>query len=289
MKVALIGADGQLGSDVQKVFLEESVVPLTISDLDITDKKKVFGVLSDIRPDVIINTAAFHQVDVCEDEPSKAFSVNCLAVGNVARASAELRSVFVHISTDYVFGADTKRNTPYTEDDKEGPLSVYGISKLAGEKMAMAYAEKFFVVRTSGLFGTAGSVSRGGNFVETMIRLGKEKKTLRVVDDQVVSPTYTLNLAQALLKLVRTQKYGLYHAVSEGECSWYEFAKEIFKLTGISVNCVPCTSEEYPTKAKRPHYSSLGNAKLKLSGISVMKPWKMNVKNYLIEKKHISI
>jgi len=288
MKVAVIGANGQLGTDLMKVFSEAvgyEPIPLFRPHFDVRNSAKVFDILRNLKPDVVINTAAFTRVDDCEDQPVLALEVNALGARNVALACAELDCVLVHISTDYVF--DGKKREPYTEEDVPSPINVYGVSKLAGEHFVRSLCEKHFIVRTSGLYGVAGSSGKGGNFVETMIRLAKEEKPIRVVDDQILSPTYTIDLAYRVVELIPTEAYGLYHITNSGECSWYEFAGKIFKLLGLEANFDPIITKEFEAKARRPAYSVLSNEKLINIGLGFLRSWPEALKAYLEEKGHI--
>ena len=230
----------------------------------------------------MINTAAFNRVEDCETEVEKAFGVNAFAERNLAQICAELDCVLVHISTDYVFGEE--KRTPYTEEDAPNPLSVYGVSKLVGEYFVRSLCPKDFVVRTSGLYGMAGSSGKGGNFVETMIRLAKENKPIRVVNDQVLTPTYTKDVAQKIKELLQTGVYGLYHITNNGQCSWYEFASKIFKLLGLKPDFGPTTTAAYRAKARRPPYSVLAHNKLKQLGLDDLRPWPQALTAYLKEK-----
>ena len=283
MKILIIGADGQLGTDLQKVIPSSEAIPLTLSDIDVTDKDSVARVIAKHRPDVVINTSAYHRVDDCEDNDQLAFSVNAFGVKNLCLACRQNDAALVHISTDYVF--DGNKGKPYTEDDCPNPGTVYGISKLAGEFYARYMLKKYYVVRTCGLFGIAGCLGKGGgNFIETMLKLAKEKPVLRVVADQIVGPTYTLDLARKINELIRTQKYGLYHITNKGECSWYDFAKKIFELTGSGVKLEKATTSEFKAKATRPAYSVLAHKNLNNIGLDDMRTWDKALKAYLDEK-----
>jgi dTDP-4-dehydrorhamnose reductase len=284
MRAVVIGANGQLGTDLIKILSGWDIVGLTHSDLDIRDLARARVVLSQIKPDAVINTAAFNRVDDCEDEPDKAFSVNAYGARNLARVCAELHCVLTHISTDYVFGGE--KASPYIEDDVPNPRSVYGGSKLAGEYFVRNICPKHFIVRTSGLYGLAGSSGKGGNFVETMIRLAGEKKPVRVVEDQVLTPTYTNDLAERLKELVQTQAYGLYHVTNSGQCSWYEFAARIFFLLGLKPDFGPTTTKAFGAKAQRPAYSVLAPEKLRQLGMAALPSWEDALERYLIEKGH---
>ena len=241
----------------------------------------------DIQPDIVINTAAYHKVDEVEDNPEKAFLINSIAQKNLSELCELNTWTLVYMSTDYVFGSNTARMTPYSEADKVGPINMYGVSKFAGEKATQNICERHFVIRTSGLYGTAGSSGKGGNFVELMLRLGKERGEVHVVNDQIQSPTYTKNLTENMKELLLTKSYGLYHMTSMGSCSWWEFAIEIFKQMSMNVQCTAVTSDFFKTKAKRPHYSVLEKAHLHAIGLNKMKDWKENLHNYLIEKGYL--
>ena len=284
-RVVVLGATGQLGTELVKTLTDWDLVPLSHSDVDVCDFVYTRKVLSDAHPDIVINTVAFTRVDDCEEEVSKAFWVNAFAVRNLAKICADVNCAFVHISTDYIF--DGRKGTPYTEDDPPNPLSVYGVSKLAGECFVRSICPKHFVVRTSGLYGTAGSRAKGGNFVETMIRLAKEEKSIRVVNDQILSPTYTNELAQMIEQLMQTEAYGLYHITNIGQCSWYEFASKIFELLGLKPDFGPATSATFGAKARRPTYSVLAHDKLKQLGLGDLRPWPESLAAYLKEKGHI--
>jgi dTDP-4-dehydrorhamnose reductase len=285
MKVLVTGADGQLGTDLCKTLKHHEVIPLTIKDGDITDFSFVRNKCLEHKPDVIINTAAYVLVDACEDNKDLAFQVNALGARNVAVAAEKVDAKLLHISTDYVFGGEDKpRTTPYNEFDNPTPCNVYGESKLAGEEFIRHLSRKYFIVRSSSLFGAAGAMGKGGNFVETILKLAKEKPELKVVNDQVFSPTYTWNLADKIAELIKTEYYGLSHITNSGECSWYEFATEILKLTGSKTPVLPITSAQYLQKAKRPKYSVLNNYQLRLLGIEEMPTWQKALKQYILEK-----
>ncbi len=289
MKVLVTGANGQLGTDLCKVLRDFELIPLTDKDIEISDMSSVKQAFSKYKPGIIINTAAYVRVDDCEDEKDKAFSVNALGARNVAVVAQELGARLVHLSTDYVFGGEAEpRTTPYTEFDTPVPLSIYGKSKLAGENLVRHFCLRHFIVRTSGLFGVAGSMGKGGNFIETMLRLAKERDELKVVNDQVFSPTYTVDLARKIVQLMITDYYGIFHITNRGACSWYQFTTEILKLAGITTPVVPITSDQYPQKARRPRYSVLDNSHLRLLGMDDMRPWPEALKDYLVARGHIA-
>ncbi len=283
MKILLIGADGQLGTDLQKVIPASECIPLTISDIDVTNKGNVSDVIAKHKPNVVINTSAYHRVDDCEDNDQLAFSVNAFGVKNLCLACGDNDAALVHISTDYVF--DGNKGKPYTEDDCPHPGTVYGISKLASELYVRYMMKKYYIVRTCGLFGIAGCMGKGGgNFIESMLKLAKEKPVLRVVADQIVGPTYTLDLAGKIEQLIRTERYGLYHVTNKGQCSWYDFAKKIFELTGTKVKLEKAATSEFKAKATRPAYSVLEHKNLKKIGLDDMRRWDEALKAYLDEK-----
>jgi len=282
MKIALLGANGQLGHDLQAALRRHDVVPLTRNEADVTDFGRARRVLTDVSPNVILNTTAYHRVDDCEDQPELAFQVNALAVLNLVRIANDLDAVLLHISTDYVFDGNSRE--PYTETSPPAPLSVYATSKLSGELLVRAAARKYFLVRTCGLYGVAGSHGKGGNFVEAMIAKAKRHELIRVVNDQMVTPTYTADLAHQIARILPTTSYGLYHMTNEGCCTWFEFARAIFELSGIKADLSATTSELYKTPAIRPRYSVLENSRLKQLGLNEMRHWREALAAYLKEK-----
>jgi dTDP-4-dehydrorhamnose reductase len=289
MKVLVTGASGQLGTDLCKILTDYQLIPLTHKDIEIGDMGSVKQAFNKYKPGIIVNTAAYVRVDDCEDEKEKAFQVNYLGARNVAVVAQELGARLVHLSTDYVFGGEAEpRTTPYTEFDTPVPLSIYGRSKLAGENLVRHSCLRHFIVRASALFGVAGSSGKGGNFIETMVRLARERDELKVVNDQVFSPTYTGDLARKIAQLIDTECYGIFHVTNRGACSWYEFTVEILKLVGIKTPVVPITSDQYPQKARRPRYSVLDNYHLRLLGMDDMRPWQEALKDYLIARGHIT-
>ncbi|PYV40947.1 MAG: dTDP-4-dehydrorhamnose reductase [Acidobacteria bacterium] len=279
MKILLIGANGQLGSDLAEVLKAHDLIPATHQELDVVRFEKVQEEFRKCQPEVVINTAAFHRVDVCETEVMSAFEVNAYGVRNLALAAREVEAVLVHFSTDYVF--DGKSSQPYTESDLPNPINAYGVSKLAGEKLLEYLWQKCFIIRTCGLYGHAGSSGKGGNFVEMMLRKALHEEPIRVVEDQRLTPTSTRELARKVKELIQTKHYGLYHITSNGECSWYEFAREIFGSQGIKANLTPTTSREFRAVARRPAYSVLENARLKQLGMDDLKDWREALHEYL--------
>ena len=282
MKIAVIGANGQLGSDLVSAFRDngDAVHGLTHADIEIADLSSVKRVLEGIQPQVIVNTAAMHHVENCEREPEKAFATNALGARNLAVVARDLGSILMHVSTDYVF--DGSKGSPYVEEDAPGPLNAYGITKLAGEHFVRSTTPRHFVVRTSGLYGKNPCRAKGGlNFIELMLKLARERGEVRVVDSEFVSPTSTAELAQQMLRLSQSDWYGLYHATAEGSCSWYEFAREIFELTDTPVRLNVAGPNEFPAKVARPKYSVLENRALKSHGLNIFQPWQAGLQKYL--------
>ena len=288
MKVAVTGANGQLGTDLCKVLSHSDLVPLTHNDIEISDMDSVKQVLNKYRPDIVINTAAYIRVDDCETEQDKAFSINALGARNVAVVAQQLGAGLVHVSTDYVFGGGSQLPViPYTEFDNPVPISVYGKSKLAAENFVRHLCTRYLIIRSSGLFGIAGASGKDGNFVETMMKLAREWDELRVVNDQVFSPTYTRDLASKIVELIGTEYYGVFHITNKGSCSWYELTKEILKQARLNTPVIPVSSEQYLQKARRPGYSVLDNYHLRLLGLDNMPTWQEALKDYMMEKGYI--
>ncbi len=286
-KIAIIGTNGQLGHDLLRRMSKDSsltLFPLSHAQIEITNPHSIKDAFHRIRPDIIINAAAYNKVDEIEKSPVKAYEINALANKYLAIYCRENDVLLVHISTDYVFGTDTNRTIPYQESDLPGPVNAYGISKLSGEYFVRGYCQKYFILRTCGLFGIATSSGKGGNFVTNILQIAKGKKEISVVNDQIVSPTYTYDLAKQIVHLLETDAYGLYHATSEGQCSWYEFTKKIFTLTKTTTVVKPIPSSAYKTLAKRPGYSVLENANLKKIHKNIMRNWQEGLEDYLREK-----
>ncbi len=281
----LIGANGQLGQELRQVFSDHDLIPLTHADLEVTDRKQAEETLDRLAPELILNTAAYHRVDECEEFPARAYEVNALAVRHLAQWSRAHEAVLLHFSTDYVFDGRLRR--PYTEADPPAPLSAYAVSKLAGEFFIRAIHERHFIIRTCGLYGIAGSSDKGGNFIETMLRLASEGKEIRVVDDQVLTPTSAKELARKVRQLVETRAYGLYHTTNDGACSWYEFAAAIFELSGLKPRLEPTTSAAFGARANRPAYSVLDNANLRSLGLDDLRHWRDALADYLDERKRL--
>ncbi len=280
-KVLLLGANGQLGRDIQYVFSslpEYQLIKIYRHNLDI-EYDDIDAFLQKMDFDILINCTAYHKTDECEDFPIKAYHINSLAVLKLAQFCQHHKKKLFHISTDYVF--DGTKAFPYTEEDCPNPLNVYGNSKLSGEHFIKSTHDQYFIFRVSSLFGVAGASGKGGNFIETMIQLGKQRKKLTVIDDQMMSPTATLEIAKAIFTFIDNdiESYGIYHCSGSGECSWYEFAREIFSELRMEVDLTPISHTSYQSKAKRPAYSVLDNSKL--SHFYQLKSWRESVVDYL--------
>ena len=285
MKIVVIGSTGQFGTDLVKAFQNgHEVTGLTHRELEVIDYQSCL-LLKEHKPDVVINTAAFHKTDQCEDEPLKTFSVNALGARNVATVSKEISAASVFVSTDYVF--DGFKNEPYSEDDIPNPISTYGISKLAGEFFTRQNP-KHYVFRVASLFGAAGASGKGGNFVETMIGKAKKNEAITVVDDMWMSPTYTRDSAMIIRKVVESKlPSGIYHATNGGYCSWFEFTQAIMKLAGLNANLTSTKTIQVKTKAARPKFSALRTIKLPKYGIPI-RDWKEALGDYLVEKGYVT-
>lgn len=278
MKVVVTGAKGQLGQDVMKQLQRDNheVIGTDRDDLDITNKANVLAFITEIKPDVILHCAAYTNVDAAEADEDTAYTINALGTEYLAMAAKAAGSKMLYISTDYVF--DGTGTEPYEVEEPTKPLGVYGRTKLAGEEMLKKHMEQYFIVRTAWVFGVGGN-----NFVKTMIRLGEERGEVGVVHDQVGSPTYTVDLAGLMIELMKTDKYGTYHATNSGVCSWYDFAVEIFKQAGLIVKVNPLTTDQFPRPAKRPAYSVLSKKKLTEAGLTPLRDWKEALSAYLTE------
>jgi dTDP-4-dehydrorhamnose reductase len=280
-KIAVIGGNGQLGSDVVAAFAGGGeVCALTHQDLELSALDSVAASLGALHPDIVVNTAAMHHVENCELDPERAYAINAVGARNLAAVTGDLGAVLIHVSTDYVF--DGLKNSPYTEADLPLPLNVYGNSKLAGEYFVRAGNERHIVLRTSALYGREPCRAKGGNnFVELMLRLGRERGEVRVVASETVSPTSTRDLARQIVTLSDAGACGLYHATAEGSCSWHEFACEIFAAAGLSVRCLVAGPNEFPAKVPRPAYSVLENARLNQAGLNRFRHWREGLHAYL--------
>jgi len=280
MSVVVVGAAGQLGRDICHE-LGSRAVSLRHKEIELTDSASVRSVLTELRPEAVINTAAFNRVDDAESRPQEAFGVNAFGVRSLSEVCRDLDCLLVHFSTDYVFGLERGRSAPIGEVEAPGPVSVYGLSKLAGEYFVRTICAKHFVIRTCGLYGLHGSGGKGTNFVETMLRLGRERGQVSVVNDQRCTPTFTVHLAQATLELIRHHDFGLFHWTNSGDCSWHEFACEIFRQADMDVQCKPISTAEFAARAARPKYSVLATEKIQRLGLPAPRPWREALREYL--------
>ena len=281
MKIILLGSSGQLGKEFEKFLSQnKSVVLYSFShnELDILNLDTLLNEFKDVKPDVVINCAAYTKVDKVEEEQDLAYRVNAIGSKNVSFAAFRVNSKIVYFSTDYVF--DGNKGSPYIEFDKPNPLSVYGKSKLLGEKYTKEFNPNHLILRISWLYGIGGD-----NFVKTIIKLSRENKLLRVVDDQIGTPTYTLDVVKQTWELVEKDYVGLFHSSNEGAVSWFGFANEIVKKLNLNVDVVPIKTEEYKTKAIRPKYSVLDNYLLKLENLNMMRHWEEAFKNFVEKYK----
>lgn len=282
-RVALLGANGQLGSDVRRAHAENGepfeLIPIGRERLDVAATQTLDDHLP-TRFDMLVNCTGYHNTDAAEDNAATAFAVNADAVRAMAKACARRKARFLHISTDYVFGGDEDRKTPLPETADKAPVNVYGASKALGETLAVAELEDVLIFRVASLFGVHGARAKGGNFVETMIRVGRERGALRVVDDQIMSPTATQDVAQMVLRAVSKPYAGIFHVVNSGAVSWFDFARQIIRRAGIDAQVTACSSADYPTRARRPRYSALDNAKAE-AAFGALPPWQEALDRYL--------
>jgi dTDP-4-dehydrorhamnose reductase len=282
MRVAVIGAQGQLGQDATRGFIDngDQVFALSHGDIEVSDIDSVARILRELTPELIVNVAAMHHVERCEQDPKLAFAINALGPRNLGMVARDLGAMLMQISTDYVF--DGAKKTPYNEDDAPRPLNTYGNTKLAGEYYARCTVDRHIVLRTSGLYGKHPCRGKGGlNFVDLMLKLGRERGKVRVVACEEVTPTSTRELAQQMVMLSRSDSFGLFHATAEGSCTWYEFAQEIFATAKLGAKVEVADPKEFPAKVPRPSYSVLENAALKTRGLNIFRPWQEGLRQYL--------
>ena len=285
MRVAVVGANGQLGTDLVEALAGAGieVAALGHDEIEVAELGSVRVALTALRPDAILNTAAFHNMPRCEESPDRAFAVNAVGALNVARTAATLGARNVYFSTDYVF--DGAKGEPYEERDRPRPLNVYGASKLAGERLSEVYAPGSLVLRVSGLYGRVPCRHKGENFVTKMIALADRLPEVRVVTDEVLTPTPTHAIAEKTVELLRTDATGLMHLTCEGSCSWHEFARQIFTSLEIETPLREATVAEFPTPFERPHYSVLANTRLAATGLAPMPHWRDALRGFL-EREH---
>lgn len=284
LNVLLLGANGQLGQDIQQAHRAAgepfALTALDRAKLDVTSEN-LEERLTALSFDALVNCTGYHQTDEAEDNAALAFAVNAHALQRMAQACAKRNARLLHISTDYVFGGDIERRVPLTEDDNMAPVNVYGASKAMGETLAALTSERVVILRVASLFGLAGSRGKGGNFVETMLRVGRETGSLRVVSDQVMSPTATADVAEVVIQLLREPGVcGTFHVVNNGTASWYDFACEIIRQSAVEAEVSPCRSADWPTRALRPRFSALDSAKIAtLRG--PMRTWQKALGDYM--------
>jgi dTDP-4-dehydrorhamnose reductase len=282
--IIVFGATGQLGTDLVEVLRHENnfeVFGLSHQDADCTDREAVRRMFAQVRPDIVVNCAAFVRVDECEERVDDAFRVNAVGAFNVAKACAEIEALCVFISTDYVF--DGAKDSAYAESDIPNPINVYGASKLAGEYLTRQAAVRWLIVRTASLFGKTGARGKGGNFVETIIKKAKAREPIKVVNNTTMSPTYSRDAANGLAALLRNRATGVFHIANGGACSWYEFAKTISDIAELGNSVYPVSSSEFSSRARRPKNSALITEQ---TGFQ-LRPWRDALKAYLVEKGHL--
>lgn len=276
MKVLVVGNLGMLGTDLMEAFaVHHHVLGVDREEVDITDASRCARYLGEIRPEVVVNAAALTNVDYCEDHKDEAFLINGEGAGHLAQATAAIGSEFMHFSTDYIF--DGLKEEPYSERDRPNPRSIYGMSKLRGEELVRANHPNPLIIRTSWLFGL-----HGKNFIRTILDAAREGTQLRVVNDQKGSPTYSKDLAARTVRMARSKCRGLYHLTNQGSCTWYELAVQTVLWAGLTgIEVVPVTTAEYRRPAPRPANSVLDNARLRLEGMPLMRPWQAAAQEYI--------
>jgi dTDP-4-dehydrorhamnose reductase len=284
MRHVILGAAGQLGHEFARL-LDGQLCCLTRADADLTRSELPRATLTLLRPDVVVNCAAYNFVDRAEDEPEAALAVNGTGVGELARICAELDCALVHFSSDHVFGNHTEC-VPFTEEDTPAPVNAYGRSKLAGEELLRSQPGlRYFLIRTCGLYGSRGAGGKGGNFVETILRLAADGQQLRVVNDQVCTPSHAADVAEATVTLLRAGAQGVYHLTNAGSCSWFEFARTILDLAGLRADMRPVTSAAFGSRARRPSYSVLENTVWRKLGLPPLRRWQEALAAYLNERQ----
>jgi len=279
MKILVTGSEGQLGKELLQLYSNENITGVDIDEMDITDAEETVDFITEFNPDIVIHAAAMTDVDGCEENKETAFKVNTLGTRNVALACQKANSEMLYVSTDFVFDGDKNEN--YNEFDNPFPLSIYGKSKLEGEKLVKELLNKFYIVRTAWLYGD------GHNFVKTMLSLAEDKDSLSIVSDQQGTPTYGKDLAIAISKIIDSGLYGTYHASNNGSCSWYDFAKKIFEIKEIDIEINPTTAKEFGGSTKRPTYSVMDNFALESQDIYKMRSWEEALKDYLVGEKNV--
>jgi dTDP-4-dehydrorhamnose reductase len=283
LRVLVIGASGQLGSDLMSAFADLEPTGVEHRLFDIEAPAAMSKMLARYRPELVINTAAFHNVELCETRPDRAFAVNALAVDGLAAQCAAAGVALLHVSTDYVF--DGTARTPYTERAAPNPLSAYGISKYAGELLVRRHLAEAYIVRTSGLYGIRGSSSKGYTFIDRILTQAAEGRPIRVVTDLTFSPSYTRHVAATIRRIVESKRYGTYHVTNSGHCTWHEFAVEILSQAGLDVTVAATTSAEFPSLVRRPAFSALAHDGIAEIGLPPLPSWQSGITAYLAERK----
>jgi dTDP-4-dehydrorhamnose reductase len=291
VKILLLGSNGQLGSDILRINLKNKypldITGLTRTHLDVCDRATLKSKLFQHTFDVLINCISYTNTELAEVNAELAFVINALSIKEIAEACKEKNASLVQISTDFVF-SDNQKKIPLTESDSPAPVNIYGASKLMGESLAKLTINDCYIFRVASLFGIAGASGKGGNFIETMIRVGSEKGKLRVISDQIMSPTSTADIADSILKAIMQKiPFGIYHAVNSGQASWYEFAKKIIDKTHLNVTVEPVKASEYLSKIARPLFSALDNNKLSRL-VGPTRAWEDALDDYLLEKGHVT-
>jgi len=287
MKYMIIGAKGQLGQEFAKLLSADQIIALDIEEIDVSVRESVETVLGKLTFDAVINLAAFHNVNGCEDSPDQAFAVNATGAYNVAEVAGSMGKKVAFFSSDYVFGGDEERAVPYTENDHPAPLSIYGASKVAGENLVRAaQPDNHLIIRSSSLFGCVTS-KKGWTFPELMLHKARAGDDLKVVKNQIMAPTYTYDLASRVLELFDNGATGTFHVANSESCSWYEFACATFDLVGLTPNIRPVSLREFPAKARRPEYSVLSSVRIEEIKLSPLQTWREALKSYLVEKGEI--
>jgi dTDP-4-dehydrorhamnose reductase len=281
-RIVVIGSTGQLGSDLMRVFGPEAI-GLAHPDVEITDEAATTAKLHALRPGWVLNTAAFNRVDDCETDATLAFAVNAIGALNVSRAAAGIGAGVVFFSTDYVFGGDQQRRQPYAESDTPEPLNVYGASKCAGEQLVRLANPRHLIIRTAGLFGQTTS-RKGWTFPELMLQKARTGEHVRVVHDQILTPTYSADLAAKVKELIERGAAGLFHVANAGACSWFDFTAELFRLANVSAELTPITTGQSERRARRPAYSALTSTRLQTFGVAALRPWQDALRDYLGKK-----
>ncbi len=284
LKYAVLGAFGQLGRDLCPILMD-TVFSLDRSKIDLAVPETITKCLDELQPDIVVNCAAYNLVDKAESDPQSAMQVNAWGLAELAKWCNKNDKYLVHYSSDYVFGLDQNRTAPFLESDKPGPVSNYGISKLAGEYVVSANCRNHLIIRTCGLYGVWGSGGKGGNFVETMLKVAAQGKPLKVVSDQFCTPTYTKDLAAVSASLIKTKAKGLLHLTNQQSCTWFDFAQAIFEISQSNASLSPINSKDFNAPARRPSYSVLNSARNSELGFPPMRTWKEALKDYLKERK----